>query len=416
MYNDSKIKLGQKNDMIIKIEDIFSNPNQVRQIALNAELEELAESIGEHGLLQPIKVRPNNGKYELIYGHRRLAAMRMLNWVECEALVAGVSDEDSLNQSIAENLQRQDLDVIDEAKSYQLLRNRGYTINEIARIVKKPQGRISNRLSILRLPPEVQALVQTKKSQHAATTEMGGLSADSASRISSATVSDAEAITVANKAVNENLNSREIRELTSLLKEIDSEVNRRRIVERPWQSSRNDYQQTSIQVRPQSVAVKPPSISELIHYKFVWNLERLSIGEFDHFTIGYSERSINQFLELLRLAKVDLLADVRRNPVSRYRPEFSKSNLKKNVNEVDIEYVHWPELGIPSEQRRNIRTEELFDWYDANIKPGVILEQFEEVLGDNRTAFMCVEMDPQSCHRHRISVSLEKGGLKLLDL
>ena len=403
--------------MKIKISQIKGNPYQVRTIVNDLELNELADSIREHGLLQPIKVRPLGNDFELVYGHRRLEAMKLLGWTECEVTIEGISDDDSLVQSITENLQRQDLDILDEAKSYEVLRQRGYTIKEIAEIVKKPHGRISNRLSILNLPVDVQQLVQTTKSQHASTTELGGLSADSASRIASVINSPSEAMSLAAKAIEEELNSREIRELTSLLKEIPYPSERELLIRKPWRSNSDDH--TRLPTIEKSDDPKPNhqlSISGQFHNKVVWNLQRIDVDKFDHFTIGYSERSIDQFIELLKIAKIDLLADVRKMPVSRFKPEFSKTNLEKSVTSVGIDYIHWPNLGIPSSLRQEINYDTIFVWYMENVRPQQLLIDRRELLNTKRIAFMCVELDPESCHRHCISLSLEEIGYKMFDL
>jgi ParB/RepB/Spo0J family partition protein len=397
--------------MKVKINQIKGNPCQVRSIATSVEFDELTASIRKHGLLQPIKVRPVNGGYELVYGHRRLAAMKVLGWTESEAIVEGISDDDSLIQAIVENLQRQDLVVLDEAKSYKLLRDRGYTIKQIAETVNKSQGQITNRLSILRLPPEVQELVSSIQSQHASTTELGGLSADSASRISSAAGSSYEAAVLAEKVIKEGLNSREIRELTTVYKVATDTVEKKNLIEQPWRTEGN--------ARGKSVTpfTRPAiSSSTMFHRKIIWNLQRIGSEKFNHFTIGYSERSLEQFLELLKMARVNMLVDVRYNPVSQFRPEFSKSNLNRAITAVYIQYVHWPELGIPPEQRRDNDRDALFDWYLETVQPETILDKYKEVLENNRIAFMCVELDPLSCHRHCISLTLENKGYKLLDL
>lgn len=403
--------------MEIELSKIVENPHQVRPIFTNEELWELAESIKDNGLLQPIKVRPTNQGYELVYGHRRVAAMRLLGWVKCEAIVEDVSDEDSLVQSLAENLQRQDLDILDEAHSFQLLIERGYTLKEIAELVKKPQGRISNRLSILRLPSQVQELVMPREGQHLTTTERGGLSPDSASRIASAVDTSEEAIALAQKAIDERLTSLEVRELTRAFKEASAPSEREKIVQENWSGiEREPGRNSQNQLLKSQVVHAPEPLSKMIHRKIVWNIRRLDVELFDHFTIGYSERSLDEFVELLFLARVDLVADVRRVPVSRFRPEFSKSNLGEALARHDIEYVHWPQLGIPPEIRRSHQDEKLFLWYDSHVHLDVHFKQHNSELAEHRIAFMCVEVDPQSCHRHRIAAWLEQIGYRLLDL
>jgi ParB family chromosome partitioning protein len=403
--------------MEVDLTKIVQSPNQVRAVFNDEELWELAESIKEHGLLQPIKVRPTDQGYELVYGHRRVSAMRLLGWTKCEAIVEGVAEENSLVQSIVENLQRQDLNILDEAHSYQILIDRGHTLKEIANLVKKPQGRVSNRLSILRLPSQVQKLVISRKGQHETTTERGGLSPDSASRIASAAKTPDEAVALAHKALNENLNSKEVRELTSLLKETPIPYQRKQIIHTAWQMTREEPgQKQERQMVKSSAASRTEPLNILMHRKIVWNLHRLHLDQFDHFTIGYSERTLDQFLEILHLARVELVADVRRVPISRFRPEFSKNNLDKILTEQGVKYSHWPELGIPSEIRNTLQTSDLFAWYESNVQLELELAQHDPEMSTKRVAFMCVEVDPQSCHRHCIAAYLEKRGYQLLDL
>jgi len=404
--------------MKIDLVKIVQSPHQVRAVPDDKELWELAESIGDNGLLQPVKVRPMGEGYELVYGHRRVAAMRLLGWDQCEAIIEEVTDQDSLVQSLVENLQRQNLDILDEAVSYRTLVERGYTLSKIAELVKKPQGRISNRLSILRLPVEIQQLVMPRRGQHATTTEQGGLSPDSASRIASSAKTPREAIALARKAVDERLDSGEVRELTRRLSTVSDPAKRSQIIRdagqmvagRDVRRGRDDRSAVGFALPPSE------SYSELVHKRITWNIRRLDIERFGHFTIGYSGRSLGQFVELLQLARVDLVADVRRIPISRFRPEFSKSNLDTAMRKHGIAYVHWPDLGIPTEIRRSLNKEELFAWYDASLQPETQLQQHEAELSSHRTAFMCVEVAPQSCHRHRIAAHLERMGYRVLDL
>ena len=404
-------------NMRIYLDEIFQNPHQIRSVINDDELKELAESINAHGLLQPIKVRPMNGGYQLIYGHRRIAAMRLLGWKECEAIIENVDDTESLIQSIAENLQRENLDIIEEAQSYQGLISMGYTIKEIAELVNKPHGRISNRLSILRLPKEVQELVQNRKGQHTTTTEYGGISPDSASRIASAIRNPDESIEIAQKMIGSGMTSRDIREFTSLLKGIEDADKRSQFINTNWEDmSKSDVSRTATQ-NERLPDHQVESLDELFHRKALWNLQRIDLKKYDHFTIGYSSRTIIHFLELLKLAKIDLLIDIRYVPISRFRPDYSMINLKSHLKKAGIQYIHIQELGIPTEIRRDTgEKNDLFTWYDAHVDLNKVLLQIERELSIERIAFMCVEIDPQSCHRHRVSQYLEKQGYNLIDL
>src|SRR5262245_33229962 len=93
------------------------------------------------------------------------------------------------------------------------------------------------------------------------------------------------------------------------------------------------------------------------HSKTVYNLKRIDLSKYDFFTIGYSRTSMEQFIEKLKIAGVKTVVDVRKNPQSRRRPEFNKVRLESALNAKGIQYLHVPELGVPSEQRQNLNSE-----------------------------------------------------------
>src|SRR5437764_8918033 len=101
--------------MKIKLSAIHNSPYILREVVKDDDFLDLVASIKSQGLLQPIKVRPNNDGYELIYGHRRTAAMEQLGWDECEAIVESVTDDQAYVQSVIENIHRKDLTPLEEA-------------------------------------------------------------------------------------------------------------------------------------------------------------------------------------------------------------------------------------------------------------------------------------------------------------
>jgi uncharacterized protein (DUF488 family) len=111
-----------------------------------------------------------------------------------------------------------------------------------------------------------------------------------------------------------------------------------------------------------------------------------------------------------------MLVDVRHTPISRYKPNFSKANLSISLSSYDIKYIHLPGLGIPPDTRRMAKKVNLFKWYEENIQINEELIAINNDLKCDRLAFMCVEVDPQSCHRQCISNFLERKGYKLYDL
>lgn len=146
---------------LLPLSDIRPNPYQPRQHFGYEQLEELAQSIRHNGLIQPIIVRqsPILG-YELLAGERRLRASQLAGLTEIPAIVKDLSDEDLLFQSIIENLQRADLNPIEEAKSYEKLITKGLTHDEIAHIMGKSRPYISNLLRLLGLSSSTQASIE----------------------------------------------------------------------------------------------------------------------------------------------------------------------------------------------------------------------------------------------------------------
>jgi len=144
----------------IPLNQIHDSSQKLREVTEDESFNELVASIEENGLIQPIKVRPAAGGYELIYGHRRAAAMRQLGWETTDAIVEEVNDDEALVQAIAENLQRHDLTAIEEASIFQSLVDKGRSKKDIAKMVSKSAAYIDSRLSLFKLPDEVRDLVQ----------------------------------------------------------------------------------------------------------------------------------------------------------------------------------------------------------------------------------------------------------------
>ena len=152
-----------------------------------------------------------------------------------------------------------------------------------------------------------------------------------------------------------------------------------------------------------------------------WNASRESKLA-DFFTIGYSGRAPDVFIDTLVVAEVATLVDVRKNPVSMYKPLFSKRNLAAALAKRGIRYLHRPDLGVPREIRA-LSTDTgsrqvIWDWYDQEVVPSFARRNLHHFFNfsDHPIAMMCTELDPTSCHRHRLSVALEALGLRSYDL
>ena len=152
----------------ISIDDIIPNRFQPREVFKDQALDELALSIKEHGVIQPIIVRPIvNNKYEIIAGERRYKASTIAGKTTIPAIVRVLDDKETSKQALLENIQRQDLTPIEEARTYQtILSLDNITQEELAKTMGKSQSAISNKLRLLTLPEEVQeALLNSEISE-----------------------------------------------------------------------------------------------------------------------------------------------------------------------------------------------------------------------------------------------------------
>ncbi|MDE6751206.1 MAG: ParB/RepB/Spo0J family partition protein [Eubacterium sp.] len=149
----------------LPISEITPNKDQPRKTFDEAALDELAESIKQHGVLQPLLVRPlPNGGYQLVAGERRWRASRRAGLREVPVVVKELTDTETMEIAIIENLQREDLNPIEEAEGLQALIDKcGFTQEEVASSVGKSRPAIANSLRLLRLPEEVRELTRDGK-------------------------------------------------------------------------------------------------------------------------------------------------------------------------------------------------------------------------------------------------------------
>jgi ParB family transcriptional regulator, chromosome partitioning protein len=166
-----------------------------------AQLEELAASIRERGLVQPIVVRPSSGDaYEIVAGERRWRAAQLANLHDVPVIVRTLNDQEAVEIAIIENVQREDLNAIEEGEGYRLLiEGHDYTQEDLARIVGKSRSHLANTLRLLKLPEGVQDLVRS-----------GALSAGHARPL----IGRADAAALAERIVSRGLNVRQVEALT----------------------------------------------------------------------------------------------------------------------------------------------------------------------------------------------------------
>ena len=159
MRQDPNAKTAGRQLCWLPLDHIHPNPHQPRAEFDDFALMELAASICENGLLQPITVRPSGEEYELIMGERRCRACRLLGHTHIEAFVQPADDAESALLALVENVQRQNLHFFEEAEAYARLCDQGMTQETLARLLGKSISAVSNRLRLLRLEPSVREVI-----------------------------------------------------------------------------------------------------------------------------------------------------------------------------------------------------------------------------------------------------------------
>ncbi|WP_136479116.1 nucleoid occlusion protein [Acetivibrio thermocellus] len=151
----------QKNIIYVNIENIRPNPYQPRKQFNKLALEELCESVKQYGVIQPISVRKISANmYELVAGERRLRAAAMAGLTTVPCIIVDVDDNDSAVLALIENLQREDLNYLEEAEGYSnLINEHGFTQEELASKIGKSQSTIANKIRLLKLPPLVKKIL-----------------------------------------------------------------------------------------------------------------------------------------------------------------------------------------------------------------------------------------------------------------
>ncbi|MFJ1522096.1 ParB/RepB/Spo0J family partition protein [Spiroplasma sp. ald] len=254
----------------IVLAEIFPNPHQPRKNFNEEELTELAQSIKEYGLIQPIIVKKTNNGYYLVAGERRSRAAKLAGLTTIPAIVVDFNDQQMKEVALIENIQRVDLNSIEEANAYkELIELLGLTQEELAQRIGKSRSHVTNTMRLLNLPTEVQILLLENK------VTMGQVKP-----LISLNVDKNELKNIINKIINLSLNARQVEEL---VKEYNPKITKPLI--------ENSEKDSSKRV-----------VNEFLENKIIRKLGTKVVIDTDKIVIKYTGiKDLNRILELLGL-------------------------------------------------------------------------------------------------------------------
>lgn len=251
----------------IKLSDLRPNPYQPRKVFDEEALEELASSIKEHGVIQPVIIKKTIKGYEIIAGERRVRASEKAGLETVPAIVRNFTDAQMMEIALLENLQRENLSAIEEALAYQLMLEKlKITHEELAKKVGKSRSHITNILGLLRLPKEVQDMIISKK------LSMGH------ARVLSKLEDSNQIIETATKIINQKIPVRELEKV------VDGEQFERRVkINRPIPEKNENYKlvedllsdklDTKIKVKDNKIVINFNNVADLNRILEILNIK-----------------------------------------------------------------------------------------------------------------------------------------------
>lgn len=254
---------AKESDVVeLDINELRPNPYQPRKVFDEEKLKELAESIKVHGVIQPIIVKKSTVRgYEIIAGERRVKASKIAGLTKVPAIIKDFNDQLMMEISLLENLQREDLNPIEEALAYQnLLNHLNLTQEELAKRLGKSRPHITNMIGILRLPEKVRLML-----------EEGKLSYSQARTISKLS-SEEEMIELAEKTLTDSLNTREIEKKTQEIK--NPEKKKINAEYKALEEKLSDYFGTKVKIGKKKIEINYNNTPDLNRI-----LEILNIGD-----------------------------------------------------------------------------------------------------------------------------------------
>lgn len=251
----------KNNSVEISLDEIRSNPYQPRKTFNDESLNELAASIKEYGIIEPIIVKKSVQGYEIVAGERRCKAAKIAGLTTIPAIVKDFSDQDMMEIALLENIQREDLNPIDEASSIdRIIKVRGFTQDEFAKRFGKSRSYITNLLGLLRLPLVVQEKVKD-----------GKLSMSHARNLSK--LDDEELIiTLANRIEKEGLSVREIEKLISGKTPLTKEVKPLDPMLKIYEDAISDATGSKVRINSKKIEISYDSMTDLNRIMEILNI------------------------------------------------------------------------------------------------------------------------------------------------
>lgn len=229
----------------IPVDEIRPNPYQPRKVFNDEALKELSSSIKQHGVFTPILVKKSIQGYDLIAGERRLRASKLAGLKDIPAIIVDFDDQEMMEIALLENIQREDLNVIEEAKAYEkLIQRLGYTQEQLAHRVGKSREHITNLLRLLKLPEDVQEYVVSKQLSMGHVRALLGLKTEANMR------------KVAKQAIDQGLSVRKVEQIVK-------DTNNKKTIEKPKEdiyvkAAKEKFQeffQTSVSISKNAISI-----------------------------------------------------------------------------------------------------------------------------------------------------------------
>ena len=254
-FENNIVEENEGNVTEVNIDDIRSNPYQPRKSFDIESLNELAKSIKEYGVVQPIIVKKSIKGYELVAGERRTKAAKIAGLNKIPAIIKDFDDQEMMEIALVENIQREDLNPIDEATSISnIIKLRGYTQEEFANKFGKSRSYVTNILGLLKLPDEVKKLVEKRS-----------LSMSHA-RVISKIEDEDKAIDLAKKVITDSLSVHELEKLSQEEKQVSNKVKSKSNYDTKYRMFENvimDALNTKVRVHKNKIEVYFDGVDEL---------------------------------------------------------------------------------------------------------------------------------------------------------